>query len=54
MTEQEALKELSDVFGIDFADINDALIIVEEHNNKDENDDDQIYVHKYELVDWRL
>lgn len=30
------------------------MILVEEHNNKDENEDDQIYVHKYELVDrWR-
>ena len=45
------LTELSDEFGVDFADIDEALILVEEHNNKDENDDDQIYVHKFELID---
>ena len=45
------LSELSDEFGVDFADIDEALILVEEHNNKDKNDDDQIYVHKFELVD---
>ena len=51
LSEAEMLSELSDEFGVDFADINEALILVEEHNNKDENDDDQIYVHKFELVD---
>ena len=51
MTEQEALQELSDVFGVDFADIDEAMILVEEHNDKEDNDDDQIYVHKFELVD---
>jgi ssDNA-specific exonuclease RecJ len=51
LSEAGALNELSEVFGIDFADIDEALILVEEHNNKDENDDDQIYVHKFELVD---
>ena len=51
MSEADALQELSDEFGIDFADIDEALILVEEYNNKDENDDDQIYVHKFELVD---
>ena len=45
------LSELSDEFGVVFADIDEALILVEAHNNKDENDDDQIYVHKFELVD---
>ena len=51
VTEAEALQELSDEFGIDFADIDEAMIIVEEHNNKDETCEDQIYVHKFELVD---
>ena len=51
LSEAEALTELSDEFGVDFADIDEALILVEEHNNKGENDDDQIYVHKFELVD---
>ena len=51
LSEAGALQELSDIFGIDFADINEALILVEEHNDKEENDDDQIYVHKFELVD---
>ena len=51
MSEAEALQELSDEFGIDFADIDEAMIIVEEHNNKDETCEDQIYVHKFELVD---
>ena len=49
--EAEVLTELSDEFGVDFADIDEALILVEEYNNKDENEDNQIYVHKYELVD---
>ena len=49
MSEAEALQELSDEFGVDFADIDEALILVEEHNNKD--NDDAIYVHKFELVD---
>ena len=51
MSEAEALQELSDEFGIDFADIDEAMIIVEEHNNKDETCEDQIFVHKFELVD---
>ena len=51
MSEADALQELSDEFGIDFADIDEAMIIVEEHNNKDETCEDQIYVHKFELVD---
>lgn len=51
LSEAGALNELSEVFGIDFADIEEAMILVEEHNDKEENDDDQIYVHKFELVD---
>ena len=51
LSEAGALQELSDIFGIDFADIGEALILVEEHNDKEENDDDQIYVHKFEIVD---
>ena len=51
LSEAEVLNELSDEFGVDFADIDEALILVEEYNNKDENEDNQIYVHKYELVD---
>ena len=50
LSEAEVLSELSDVFGVDFADIDEALILVEEHNDKEDNDDDQIYVHKFELV----
>ena len=49
MSEEETLNELSEFFGIDFADIAEALILVEEHNEND--DDDPIYVHKFELVD---
>ena len=49
VSEQAALQILSDEFGVDFADLNEALILVEEHNNKD--NDDAIYVHKFELVD---
>ena len=51
LSEAGALNELSEVFGIDFADIDEAMILVEEHNDKEDNDDDQIYVHKFELVD---
>ena len=51
LSEAEVLSELSDEFGVDFADIDEALILVEEHNDKEDNDDDQIYVHKFELVD---
>jgi len=51
LSEVGALNELSEVFGIDFADIDEALILVEEHNDKEENDDDQIYIHKFELID---
>ena len=51
LSEAEMLSELSDEFGVDFADIDEALILVEEHNDKEENGDDQIYVHKFELVD---
>ena len=49
MSEAEALQQLSDEFGIDFADIAEALILVEERNENE--DDDPIYVHKFELVD---
>ena len=31
--------------------IDEAMILVSEHNDKEDNDDDQIYVHKFELVD---
>ena len=51
LSEEEALRELSDEFGVDFANMDEALIIVDEHNDKDDNDDDQIYVHKFELID---
>ena len=51
LSEAEVLRELSDEFGVDFADIDEAMILVEEHNDNEDNDDDQIYVHKYELVD---
>jgi hypothetical protein len=51
LSEAEVLTELSDEFGVDFADIDEVLILVEEYNNKNENEDNQIYVHKYELVD---
>ena len=51
LSEADALNELSEVFGIDFADIDEAMILVTEHNDNEDNDDDQIYVHKFELVD---
>ena len=51
LSEEEALRELSDEFGVDFANMDEALTIVDEHNDKDDNDDDQIYVHKFELID---
>ena len=51
LSEEEALRELSDEFGVDFANMDEALIIVDEHNDKDDNEDDQIYVHKFELID---
>ena len=51
MSEADALQELSDEFGIDFANMDEALVIVEEHNDKEDNVDDEIYVYKFELID---
>ena len=51
LSEAGTLNELSEVFGIDFADIDEAMILVAEHNGKEDNDDNQIYVHKFELID---
>jgi len=46
--ESEALQTLSDFFGIDFKDMDEAMILVRENNDKD---DSRVWVNKYELVD---
>ena len=46
--ETEALEVLSDFFGVDFKDMDEAMILVEENNEKD---DGRVWVNKYELVD---
>ena len=51
LMESEALQTLSDFFGIDFKDMDEAMILVRENNDKD---DGRIWVNKYQLVDWNL
>lgn len=46
--EEEALQELSDFFGIDFKSMDEAMILVEENNEKD---DGRVWVNKYDLVE---
>lgn len=47
--EDEAITIISNFFGVDFNCIQDALTMVNELNSND--DDNQIYVHKFDLVD---
>jgi hypothetical protein len=39
------------VFGVDFQTIDEALVLVEEHNVSEGNENDNIWVHKFEIVD---
>ena len=48
LMESEALQSLSDFFGIDFKDMDEAMILVNENN---EQDDGRVWVNKYQLVD---
>ena len=48
LMEDEALQVLSDFFGIDFKDMDEAMVLVQENND---NDDGRVWVNKYELVD---
>lgn len=48
LMESEALQSLSDFFGIDFKDMDEAMILVRENNDKD---DGRVWVNKYEFVE---
>ena len=48
LTEEEALQTLSDFFGVDFKDMDEAMVLVEENNEKD---DGHVWVNKYQLVE---
>ena len=48
LSESDALNQLSDYFGIDFKDMEEAMILVKESHDKEEG---SIWVNKYELVD---
>ncbi len=47
-SEQAALVLLSDFFGIDFQDMDEAMVLVRENNEQDEG---RVWVNKYELVE---
>ena len=47
LMESEALQTLSDFFGIDFKDMDEAMIQVRENNDKD---DCRVWVNRYEFV----
>ena len=47
LSEEETLEELSDYFGIDFKDMDEAMILVQENNEKD---DGRVWVNRYQLV----
>ena len=47
LMESEALQTLSDFFGIDFKDMDEAMILVRENNDKD---DGRVWVNRYEFV----
>ena len=47
LMESEALQVLSDFFGIDFKDIDEAMVLVQENNDKD---DGRVWVNKYEFI----
>jgi hypothetical protein len=42
------LQVLSDFFGIDFKDMDEAMVLVQENNEKD---DGRVWVNKYEFVE---
>lgn len=48
LMEDEALEFLSDFFGVDFKDMDEAMVLVEENNEKD---DGRVWVNHYQLVD---
>ena len=48
LMERGALQTLSDFFGIDFKDMDEAMILVRENNDKDSG---RVWVNKYELVE---
>jgi hypothetical protein len=48
LMESEALQTLSDFFGIDFKDMDEAMILVRENND---NDDGRVWVNRFEFVD---
>ena len=48
LMESEALQTLSDFFGIDFKDMDEAMILVRENNDKDEG---RVWVNKYAFAD---
>ena len=48
LMEREALQTLSDFFGIDFKDMDEAMIMVRENNDKD---DGRVWVNKYQYVE---
>lgn len=47
LMESEALQVLSDFFGIDFKDIDEAMVLVQENNDKD---DGRVWINKYEFI----
>ena len=47
LMESKALQSMSDFFGIDFKDMDEAMILVRENNDKD---DGRIWVNKFEFV----
>ena len=51
-SEEEALEELSELFGVDFQNMEEALVLVEEHNDDPDNENDNVWVHKFETVGW--
>ena len=48
LMESETLQTLSDFFGIDFKDMDEAMILVRENND---NDVGRVWVNMYEFVD---
>ncbi len=48
LMESETLQTLSDFFGIDFKDMDEAMILVRENND---NDVGRVWVNRYEFVD---
>lgn len=47
LSAEAALDKLSDYFGLDFKDMEEAMVLVHENNDKD---DYHVWVNKYELV----